>query len=257
MSVPASIPANSTFYVLGAAANEGSIPNKPMPRQRVVCSNGFMIVRQDVQTTGTMMATDMYVIGREDRHQILMRLEELQRQRERFALYGVNVARTSAMASVANGVLGFLGRVTGTNIDTTTTTLTATAFNNVVSYIWENGGRNLTAFGHQSQIAKFTRWDSNRIRTRINESKGGGRITSYLTESGIEVDLVPMGNVPPNLLFILDTSKISLIAKKGRKGIMEKLGKMGDFEDWQIISEFSLAMKGWNLRQHGMFTKLT
>jgi hypothetical protein len=90
----------------------------------------------------------------------------------------------------------------------------------------------------------------------VNEGKGGGYINSYLTESGIVIDLVPMAYVPTNLAFVVDTSKIVLRAKRGRKAIMEKLGKMGDFDDWQILSEFTMEMKGYNLRQHGMFTRL-
>lgn len=257
MSLAASIGINDTFYVIGAFANEGSIPNIPMPRQRVVCSNNFTILRQDVQITGTMKSTDMYAIGREDRHQIMLRLKELQRERERAALYSASIAKTSAMAGLMNGCLGFLGLTAGTHIDTSTKTLTESAVNTVVSFIWENGGRNLSLFGHIDQTAKFTRWDKNRIRMRVNEGLGGGRITSYLTESGIELDLIPMANVPTNLAFILDTSKIRLRAKRGRKAIMEKLGKMGDFDDWQIISEFTMEMKGYNLRQHGLFASLT
>ncbi|MBW1719909.1 MAG: DUF5309 family protein [Deltaproteobacteria bacterium] len=252
-----SMPAAQKHYVLGAYANEGSIPGKPAPRQRGLCSNAFTILREDVQITGTMKSTDMYVIGREDRHQILMRLKELQRNRERAALYSTYIAKTSAMAGMINGVFGFLNSQTGSHIDTSTYSLTESAVNTVVSKVWEYGGRNLSFFGHINQTAKFTRWDKNRIRTRINEGRGGGRITSYLTEAGIEIDLIPMALVPTNLAFVLDTSKINLRAKRGRKAIMEKLGKMGDFDDWQILSEFSLEMRGYNQKQHGMFTKLT
>lgn len=257
MSMFCSVAAGEVFYILGAFANEGSIPIEPTPRQRVVLSNAFTILRQDVQITGSMKSTDMYAIGREDRHQIMLRLKELQRDRERAALYSVYLIRTSAQASLMNGCLGFLGQYSGNHIDNTTRSLTESAVNTVVSSVWENGGRNLSFFGHINQTAKFTRWDKNRIRTRVNEGKGGGRITSYLTESGIEIDLVPMANVPTNLAFIVDTSKVKLRAKRGRKAIMEKLGKMGDFDDWQIISEFSMEMKGSNLRQHGMFSKLS
>ena len=251
-----SMPALQKHYILGAVANEGSTPGKPGPRQRAFCSNAFVILREDVQITGTMKSTDMYVIGREDRHQILMRLKELQRNREATALYSTTIPKTSVIAGTISGVFGFLNSQTGGHIDTSTYALTETAVNTVVSKVWEYGGRNLSFFGHIDQTAKFTRWDKNRIRTRVNEGKGGGRITSYLTESGIEIDLIPMANVPTNLAFVLDTSKIQLRAKRGRKAIMEKLGKMGDFDDWQILSEFTLEMKGYNLKQHGMFTKL-
>jgi len=247
---------NQPWYVVGRFANEGSIPGVPQPRQRALCSNTFGILRQDVQITGTMKSTDMYVIGREDRHQVLMRLKELQRDREKAALYSIMVTKTSILAGTINGVFGFLRSRDGTAINTTTYTLTDTAINTMVSFLWENGGRNLTFFGHINQVAKFTRWDKSRIRSKVNEGRGGGRITEYLTESGIVIDLVPMANVPTNLAFVLDTSKIKLRAKRGRKAIMEKLGKMGDFDDWQILSEFSMEMKGYNLNQHGMFASL-
>ena len=251
-----SVFANENWYVLGNVQNEGSTPGYGKPRPRVLCSNGFTILRQDVAITGTMKETDMYVIGREDKHQIMLRMKEMQRERERLALYSRYSAKTSLAAGLMHGVFGFLVDRTGTHIDRSTESLTESAFNTVVSYIWERGGRNLSVFGHINQTAKFTRWDKNRIRMRINDRRGGGYITSYLTEAGIEVDLTPMGNVPTNLLFVVDPNRIKLRAKRNRKAIMEKLGKMGDFDDWQLISEFSMEMKGFNLGQHGMFTHL-
>jgi len=251
------IPAGTPWYILGHHVNEGSKPIAQSPRQRAITTNNFTILRQDVAISGSMQSTDMYAIGREDKHQILMRMKELQRQREMVSLYSTYSARSNAEASTMYGVLGFLINQSGTHIDKTTRVLTETAFNDVVGTLWDYGASNLAVFGARPNIAKFTQWDKNRIRTSVNEGKGGGHITSYLSEAGVEVDLYPMRkNAPRNLLFILDTSKIRLRAKKGRKGFMEKLGKMGDGEDWQIISEFSLEMKGYNLRQHGMFSSL-
>jgi len=254
-----SIEANETFYVIGAVANEGSVPNEPTPRQRKVTSNYFMILREDVQITGTMRSTDMYAITREDKHQMLLRLKELQRNRERAALYSVRLAKTSALAGLMDGVLGFLHPQTmsGTHINTTTYVLTESAINDMVEFLWENGSRNLSFLGHISQTGKFTDWDKSRIRMAPRDTRGGGYITKYMCKCGVEIDLEPMGNVPKNIAFILDTSRIKLRAKKGRKLIIEKLGKMGDFDDWQMLSEFSLEMKGYNLKQHGGFFALT
>jgi len=252
----AGVIAGNNLYVLGQVANEGSIPAQAKPRPRVLASNEFTIIRKDIAITGTMKATDMYAIGREDKHQILMRMKEMQRERERLALYSTHSAKTETLAGLMSGVTGFLLSQSGTHIDTSTTALTETAVNNITTQIWENGGRNLCMFGDIKQLAKFTRWDKNRIRMKVRDTVGGGHITSYLTESGIELDLEPMANVPTNLAFIVDPSKIQLRAKKGRKAVMSKLGLSGDFEDWQIISEFSMEMRGYNLGQHGAFTVL-
>ena len=257
-SLETSIAASDKLFILGAVANEGSLPRTGKWRSRVVNTNDFSILRQDVQITGSMKSTDMYAINREDLHQIRLRMIEMQREREKLALYSPGVTpRSTTEASVAKGVLGFLIGQGGSNIDTSTTTLTETAVNNVVGACWEAGSMNLAFFGSRQQTGKFTQWDKQRIRMAPRDGRGGGYVSMYMTEINVEIEIVPMRNVPNNIAFILDTSRIRLRAKKGRKAIMEKLGKMGDFDDWQILSEFSLEMKGYNLRQHGLFTALS
>ena len=253
-----SMVAGDKMYIIGAVANEGSLPRTGKFRSRVLRENNATILRQDIQITGSMKETDMYAIGSEDVHQIRMRLKEMQRERERVALYSGGVgARSATEASVSKGVFGFLYGAGGSQIDTSTTTLTPSAVNAVVNACWEYGSNNLTFFGGINQVAKFTQWDIDRIRMAPRDKRGGGNITYWMAECGIEVELVPMRQVPTNLAFVLDTSRIQLRAKKNRKAIMEKLGKAGDFEDWQIISEFSMEMKGYDHGQHGMFTALS
>ena len=96
----AGIIAGNNVFVLGQVANEGSIPGEAKPRRRVLASNTFTILRKDVAITGSMKATDMYAIGREDKHQILMRMKEMQRERERLALYATLSAKTTTLAGV-------------------------------------------------------------------------------------------------------------------------------------------------------------
>lgn len=253
-----SVAAADKLYIVGAHANEGSLPRPGNWRSRALAENYFSILRQDVQITGSMMETDMYAIGKEHLHQIAMRLKEMQREREKTALYSLGVGpRTATEASLCKGALGFLFGQTGSNIDTSTTTLTESAVNAVVGAVWESGGDSLTFYGDKNQCAKFTQWDKNRIRMEPRDKRGGGRITYYMTEVGIELEVIPMRKVPTNIAFVIDNGKCRLRAKRNRKAIMEKLGKQGDFDDWQIISEFSFEMKGYNLHQHGLFTALS
>jgi len=257
-SKESSITAGDKFYILGAVANEGSLPRTGKWRARAIRTNQFTILRQDVQITGSQKETDMYAISREDLHQIRMRLKEMQRERERMALYSPGQeTRGTTEVSVNKGVLGFLNTESGSHIDSTTTTLTPSAMNAVVNHCWDYGANQLTFFGSIGQVAKFTQWDIDRIRMAPRDKRGGGNITYWMSEAGIEIELVPMRQVPTNLAFVVDTSRIQLRAKKNRKAIMEKLGKAGDFEDWQILSEFSMEMKGYDHAQHGMFTALS
>lgn len=253
----ASLAASASYYIIGSPVNEGSSFRADKTRERGVSSNAFEILRQDIYITGSQMETDMYAVGNDLRHQIMLRTREMQREREATCLYQCPQARSTTEASLMNGVLGFLKGQSGSHIDSTTTSFSETAFNNVVAALWENDATPNAFFAHQSQVRKFTTWDRSRIRMSPRENLGGAHISSYMTDIGIEIDLVPLRRGPVNLAYVLDTSKITLRAKKNRKLILDRLGKDGDFEKYQLISEFSMEMRGYNQAQHGMFDRLT
>ena len=237
----ASLSAVDKLYILGETANEGSLPREDTSRPRTELSNNFSILRKDIRITGSMAATDMHAVPEgELRHQLRLRLLEMQRDREMHTLFSSTAARTTAAASVMNGVLGYLRGQTGSHIDRTTTSLTETAFNNLVAACWDNRGNPDIVVGSHSQIRKFTGWDRARVRVEQDRKIGGFHVTKYLTDIGIEVDLVPMRKFPVNTLFVLDSDKIKLRAKKGRKLFVEKLGIRGDLTEYQVISEFSM-----------------
>jgi len=102
----------------------------------------------------------------------------------------------------------------------------------------------------------FTDWDDSKIRTRQDARVGGHWITSYLTDSGIEIDLVPLRHAPMNLGFVLDTNLMTLVPKQGRKLVIEKLAKVGDYDRWQLFSEYTLEFRKYDMGAHGLFSEL-
>jgi len=261
-STTASIAASAKVYIVGSFANEGSEPDRDTSRARVLLSNKMTILRKDIQITGSEAATDMHAVPNELNHQIKNRLLELQFERERSVLYSWHAAR-AAVPTVGNyGLIGgmaelLLAQSTTSFVDDTTTTLTESTFNNVVAECFDNGGRPNVAVGSVDQIRKFTNWNTDRIRTTVDNRIGGQYISQYLTDTGITVDLIPLIKAIPSFLFILDTEKLKLRAKKGRKLLLQKLGLKGDLQQWQIISEYSLEHHGIADGHHGAFTILT
>jgi hypothetical protein len=251
------IAASAKLYIVGSFANEGSDPFPDKSRQRTILSNNFNILRQDVKITGSQAASDMYAVGDESRHQIAMRLMEMQFERERTVLYSYPQTRTSTVAGYMQGFYGFLDGYTAQAwVDNSTTTLTEPTFNNLVSECWDNGGQPNAFFANKDQIRKFTQWDQTRVRTQVDARLSGHYTTRYLTDSGIEVELVPMRKAPTNLAFLIDTSQCHLRPKNGRKLLLEKLAKVGDYERWQLLSEYTLEMRNYDMGHHGMFTEL-
>jgi len=252
------VPASAKLYIVGHFANEGSDPYDDTSRKRTLLSNNFAILRKDIKITGSQAATDMHAIANDPTHQMAMRLLEMQFERERTLLLSATQSRSATAAGLMNGAMGFLDAYTAQSwVDSTTTTLTESAFNDVVAACWENGGTPNVFVGNVKQMRLFTDWDDSKIRTRPDSRMGGHWITSYLTDTGIEVDLVPLRHFPVNLGFILDTNLINLVPKQGRKLIVEKLAKVGDYERWQLLSEFTLEMRKYDMGAHGAFMKLT
>ena len=257
-STTASLAASTKIYIVGSLANEGSEPDRDTSRKRTLLSNKMTILRKDIRITGSQMATDMYAVASELQHQIRMRLLEMQFERERSILYSWGQARSATAESLLHGMAELLLAQSGESfVDDTTTTLTEAAFNDLVADIADNGGKPNVAVGPVSQIRKFTAWNQDRVRTRPDAHLGGHYVTQYLTDTGITVDLVPLKKAPASFLFIIDTEKLSLRAKKGRKLVLEKLGKKGDYEEWQLISEYSLEHHGVAQGYHGAFVLLS
>jgi hypothetical protein len=259
----ASIAASAKIYIVGSFANEGSVPDRDTARTRSILSNNLAILRYDIQMTGSQAKTDMYAVADELQHQTKLRLLEMQMDRERAVLLSVTQAKSATAPPLMNGFLGLIADPTtfalGVSegwVDNSTTALGETAFNNMVAACFENGGRPNCVVGGVSQIRKFTSWATDRIRSTPDTRVGGQYITQYMTDVGITVDLIPMMKWPVDMLFILDDSKLTMRAKTGRKLIIEKLGKAGDYDQWQLISEFSLEHHGVKWGQHGAFLKL-
>ena len=252
------VAANSKLYIVGHYVNEGSEPFPDISRKRSLLSNTFSILRKDIKITGSMAATDMHAVANEPNHQMALRLLEMQFERERTVLFSKGQARTSVVASFMKGIYDFLDDYSGNDwVDASTTTLTESKFNALVAECWDNAGNPDLFVANKAQIRKFTQWDSDRIRTVPDARLAGHWVTRYLTDVGIEVELLPLRKSPVNLGFILDTSLIKLRAKKGRKLFVDKLAKVGDYDRWQLISEYTLEMRKAEMGAHGMFTELT
>ncbi len=252
-----SLATTDKLYIVGNVANEGSVPRADTSRVRTQITNSMTILRKDVQITGSMMSTDMYAVSAELQHQISLRLKEMQKEREMMILLAATATRSATVAGIFNGLFGFMEDKTGDHVKTTSAALTEDSVNDVIAALYENGASPNCLVGATKQIRKFTEWDRDRIRTRPSDRMGGAHITSYLTDVGIEIDLIPMRHFPNNMAFALDTDVPKLRAKKGRKLILEKLGKTGDYDQWQMISEFSLEVKGYDKGQIAMWNKLS
>lgn len=251
-----SVAASAKLYIVANPAQEGSEPRVDTSRKRTAVTNNMMILRKDVRITGSMLATDMYAVENELRHQIRNRLLEMQREREMAILLAITTTRANTTIGYMNGMFGLLKGQSGNHIVVTSGDFTETTVNNVVAELYDNGSTPNVLVASTKQIRKFTDWDRARVRTRPDAKMGGFHVASYLTDTGIEIDLIPMRKFPDNMAFCVETELIHPRAKKGRKLLLQKLGLKGDYTEWQLISEFSLEMRKYDQGHHAMWNCL-
>lgn len=269
--VSGTIDSGEKFYLIGNFVNEGSKPLRDRTMPRAVVTNNFAILREDFSITGSMAATDMHAVADETRHQLAMRTLRMQKQREMSVLFADNsnaglTARTSTAGTIFDGIASFMRQYNTTGVastagntyDKTTTTLNESLFNSLVANLWDAGCTPNVVVAGQKQIRNFTSWDRARVRTEVNASMGGFHVTKYLTDVGFELDLVPMPDFPVWFMGVIDTNQIKLRAKKGRKMFTEKLGVVGDYTQYQMISEYSVEVRGGTQQtMGGAFASLT
>jgi hypothetical protein len=269
--VCATIDVGEKLYILGNWANEGSEPRRDTTAVREVITNNFGILREDFSITGSMEATDMYAVANETRHQLRMKMLRMQFYRERATLFmdatqAAQTARSATAGTMPNGLLYFIttygtsgaASTAGNTYDKTSRSFTESLLNGMIANLWDAGCKPNVVIGSQTQIRKFTQWDASRVRTTNASHLGGFHVTKYLSEVGFEVDLVPMPDFPTPYVFVLDTNKVKLRAKKGRKLFTEKLGKVGDYTQYQMLSEYSVEVKGGTIgTMGGAFGALT
>jgi hypothetical protein len=263
-STSATITDAATFFIVGNAVKEGSEPRKDSTRPRQICSNKTQIFREDVRMTGTRQAIEMYGVPNELRKQIGLRTKEYKRQVERSMILGFKetgvVAAGAAGATetqMMGGIYDFLRTQSGSHIDNTTTTLTETKINDVAQAVYDFGGEPNTLLLGPKQARVIPTLERARVRVEQDSKIAGFYVNKYMTDLGVEMSILISRWVPKKFAFVLDANKIKMMPLRGRKFNLEKIGKKGDYVEWELISEITMEFRGYTLGQHGMFTLLS
>ena len=256
-SVSATITDAATFFIVGNAVKEGSTPRRDSTRPRQLVSNLTQIFREDIRMTGTRQQIEMYAVGNELRKQISLRTMEYKRQLERTLILGYKHAGDSAETQMMGGIYDFLRQQSGSHIDATTTTMTETKINDIAQAVFDNGGEPNTLVLGPKQARVIPTLERARVRVTQDSKVAGFYVNKYMTDLGVEMSILISRWVPKDFAFILDANKIQMRPMRNRRFILQKLGIVGDYVEYQLISEVTMEIKGHTLGQHGMFDYLT
>lgn len=253
---------NMTLHILGNAALEGDAAPEARFTNRARRQNYTQIFTASVDVSGSMQAAASYGVDDEVDYQKQERMRELLRDLENCVINGVSPASTpQGSSTVRRSMGGILSRVS-TNVFVPGTGgipdgdgagsdgLNEAVLNAALRSVWE-----------QSSGVVDTIVVGGAQKRRINSFATGSR--AYLPEDQVYSDMISVYEsdfgvcrvvlsrwTPPDMVLLLDSSRLSVMPLQGRSFHYKPLAATGDSVAGQVIGEYTLEMKNENA--HGV-----
>lgn len=234
--------------VIGSPKQEGDeqVNDVSNPRSRV--HNVCQIFKKEVAISGTAQAINMAGVPDEFNHQIAMRLLEIRRELGQSVYGSVKVTAGGASGSDTvyrsmNGLRNFV-RSQSSQLITTSQLLDETVVNALYRKIWDKGGMDTDfAVGHADQMTGFSEMYKDKVRLAPSERQRGVYVTKYLTDLGVELDLIIDRWALRQDLILGETKRLNLVPLQGRAMQSLPLAKAGDSMRGMIVGEYTLEVR--------------
>ncbi len=254
--------AGCSLRVIGQPVQEGDEGVNDLSVTRLRKSNTFQIFKREVAVSGTTKAIKSAGVPNEFNYQIAQRMLEIHRELGMSHLTGTQIATGSisvceigptiscSMDGVSNVV-----RI-GANTITTSEALTENTVNALGTLIYSKGGQPNLLVGADQQMTKFAEVYKDKIRLVASDRQVGRFVTKFLTDKGIELDLLTDRWAKKHELLMVDSSRLSLHPLQGRAMHMEPLAKVGDSDRAMIIGEYTQVTRN-AAQSHALHRALT
>lgn len=240
--------ANGALYrIIGQPKQEGDANVNDNSRSRSRIHNVCQIFKKEVEVSGTIQAINLAGVPDEYNYQLANRTLELRRELGMSAYSSVKVTGGGAGGSDTvyrsmDGLRNFVRRQSA-QLTTTSQALTESIVNSQYRLIYNQGGEADFAVGTADQMTYFSELYKDKIRLAPSDRTRGVFVTKFLTDLGVELDLVIDRWALPGDLIIGDTSKLRLVPLKGRGWQATPLAKTGDAMRGMLVGEYTLEVR--------------
>lgn len=251
--------ASAVWEIIANPRPHGMAGPKDQSTTRGLKYNYTQIFSKGVKITGTAQAIEHAGVSSEDAYQIDLRLRELKRELDRTLIMGVRAASdvTGSVYGTMGGLINFIGYIGAGNVTGTAETLIPSVVNAMAKQVFDKGGvpTHLVIGGTQKQ--KVSTFDQEFRRSTLDSRRSGYTVEEFVTDLGINLQIIVDRWVPKDVALVIDSSKIKVMPLRTRAFFLEKLAKTGDSNDWQIIGEYTAEVRNaaeahayhWNLKQ--------
>ncbi len=237
--------ASAVYEIIANARPQGMAGPKDESTARALKHNYTQIFSKGVKITGTAQAIDHAGVSAEDAYQIDLRLRELKRELDRTAIMGVRPSGdvSGTVYGGMGGVINFIDIIGATNRNVTSETLTPSVLNTMAKQVYDAGGMPDMVLVGGTQKQKISQFDQEYRRSTLDSRGAGFTVEHFVTDLGQNLRVVVDRWVPVDVALVLDSSKLSIHPLQGRAFFLEKLAKVGDSNDWQIVGEYTMEVR--------------
>jgi hypothetical protein len=238
---------DALFRIIGRPKPEGdeNVTDETVARSRK--HNICQIFKSEVFISGTQKAVAMAGVPDEVAHQTAMRLLELRRQLGMSAYTSVKSSNSGQGGSDSvyrsmDGLRNFVRNNSG-QLVTTSEALDETVVNYLAHLIYDQGAEPNFAVGSRDQMVAFSEMYKDKIRLAASDKQRGAYVTKFLTDLGVEIDLITDRWCLPGDLLMGDLSRVALVPLQGRAMQATPLDKRGDALRGMIVGEYTLEVR--------------
>ncbi len=237
--------AAATWEIIANPRPQGMAGPADESTTRALKFNYTQIFSKGVKITGTASSIDHAGVSSEDDYQIDLRLRELKRELDRTCIMGVTAASdvSGSAYGTMGGMIDFVGFQTGTNNVGTAETLTPSVLNTLIKKCWDAGLMPNTVLVGGVQKQKISAFDQEFRRSTLDSRRAGYTVEEFVSDLGINLRVIVDRWVPNDVCIVFDSAKVKILPLKGRAFFLEKLGKTGDSNDWQIVGEYTMEVR--------------
>ena len=224
---------------IGTALAEGSNPENARSIDRTEEYNFTQIYGPTkVSITRTEQGVGKYGISDEFGHQLMLRLKENAIAREQSFIYGVRSDSTTTKIRTSGGIKSFLT----TNNDSTNTILNVANLSTNMAACWNAGGVPDQLWANPVSLATLNAANDSLVRvTNVETQRGVKPVMTVTTEFG-DLTVVRNRNIRP--LHAFGVFKEAICRRVFDPVFTERLAKVGDAENWMLVGEEGLEVKG-------------
>lgn len=238
----------STWEIIANPRPQGMAGPKDESTTRGLKFNYTQIFSKGVKITGTAQSIDHAGVSNEDDYQIDLRLRELKRELDRTIIMGIRAASDASdtVYGTMGGLLDFIGNINTGNTNWTAETLTPSVLNAMNKQVYDDGGQADLVVVGGVQKQKISSFDQEYRRSTLDTRRAGFTVEEFVTDLGNTLRVVVDRWMPSDTALVLDSSKIKVMPLQGRAFFLEKLAKVGDSSDWQIVGEYTMEVRNAN-----------